>query len=1040
MREKIKIAYFATLFVYTAATAQMRVVLNNNPYINISSSAYLVIDNSNANAITTLGTGGNIISESETNVVKWNIGAATGNYIVPFTTGSLVKIPLAVNIVTAGVGASGSIIFSTYETATDANTVYPSDVSNMNSNCNNNNALYAVDRFWRIDAGSYTTKPTPVINFGYNDAANEIGATNTIIESKLKAERFNAGANAWETPQKLYGIANAILNTVSGVSVIPADFYKSWTLIDTTIMTIPISNITASSNTICSGNSSIITNSGATNYTLMPGALTTTTSFTVSPISITVYTITGSIGSGTATCTSAPSSAANTTITVNATPTIAIGSISSNTICSGQSVTLTPTGGSGSNYTITPGSATGSSFTISPTSTTVYTISGASALGCLSTAASNLTTTIIVNSTPTVGIASVSSNTICSGNSSIITPSGASSYTLLPNNTSGTSFTVSPTATTIYTISGSSTLACVSTAITNPTLTITVNTTPTVGIATVSSNTICSGNSSIITPSGASSYTLQPNNTSGTSFTVSPTATTIYTISGSSTLACVSTAITNPTLTITVNTTPTVGIATVSSNTICSGNSSIITPSGASSYTLQPNNTSGTSFTVSPTSTTIYTISGSSTLACVSTAITNPTLSITVDTSPTVGIASVVNNTICSGASAIITPSGAVSYTLLPNNTIGTSFTITPTSTTIYTISGISAAGCTSSLTSNPTVTITVSTTPTVTILSANNTTPCAGTSATIIPNGASTYTLLPTNAVGTSFTVAPTVTTTYTLVGVNALGCLSNAITNPTIQITSGIIPIQPASINNITCNGYNDGIIGLSILGGMATYSFTWSNSASTPTISGLASGNYSVIILSANSCTLAQTFTISEPIGIALTSGTLIGASCQQNATGSINLSLIGGTPAYQVNWSNGFSGLSNSNFPSGVYTATVTDQNNCKKQFVFTVDTLSISNSQCVDLLIPEVISPNGDGKNDFLVITKIEAFPNNILSIFNRWGSLVYQKKAYSNDWSGKANVSDAFGNGLLPSGTYFIVLDFGDEVSKPYNGYIELQY
>ena len=962
MREKIKIAYFATLFVYTAATAQMRVVLNNNPYINISSSAYLVIDNSNANAITTLGTGGNIISESETNVVKWNIGAATGNYIVPFTTGSLVKIPLAVNIVTAGVGASGSIIFSTYETATDANTVYPSDVSNMNSNCNNNNALYAVDRFWRIDAGSYTTKPTPVINFGYNDAANEIGATNTIIESKLKAERFNAGANAWETPQKLYGIANAILNTVSGVSVIPADFYKSWTLIDTTIMTIPISNITASSNTICSGNSSIITNSGATNYTLMPGALTTTTSFTVSPISITVYTITGSIGSGTATCTSAPSSAANTTITVNATPTIAIGSISSNTICSGQSVTLTPTGGSGSNYTITPGSATGSSFTISPTSTTVYTISGASALGCLSTAASNLTTTIIVNSTPTVGIASVSSNTICSGNSSIITPSGASSYTLLPNNTSGTSFTVSPTATTIYTISGSSTLACVSTAITNPTLTITVNTTPTVGIATVSSNTICSGNSSIITPSGASSYT------------------------------------------------------------------------------LQPNNTSGTSFTVSPTSTTIYTISGSSTLACVSTAITNPTLSITVDTSPTVGIASVVNNTICSGASAIITPSGAVSYTLLPNNTIGTSFTITPTSTTIYTISGISAAGCTSSLTSNPTVTITVSTTPTVTILSANNTTPCAGTSATIIPNGASTYTLLPTNAVGTSFTVAPTVTTTYTLVGVNALGCLSNAITNPTIQITSGIIPIQPASINNITCNGYNDGIIGLSILGGMATYSFTWSNSASTPTISGLASGNYSVIILSANSCTLAQTFTISEPIGIALTSGTLIGASCQQNATGSINLSLIGGTPAYQVNWSNGFSGLSNSNFPSGVYTATVTDQNNCKKQFVFTVDTLSISNSQCVDLLIPEVISPNGDGKNDFLVITKIEAFPNNILSIFNRWGSLVYQKKAYSNDWSGKANVSDAFGNGLLPSGTYFIVLDFGDEVSKPYNGYIELQY
>ena len=202
----------------------------------------------------------------------------------------------------------------------------------------------------------------------------------------------------------------------------------------------------------------------------------------------------------------------------------------------------------------------------------------------------------------------------------------------------------------------------------------------------------------------------------------------------------------------------------------------------------------------------------------------------------------------------------------------------------------------------------------------------------------------------------------------------------------------------------------------------------------------GIYSVSVLSINSCSVVQSFTITEPPAIALTSSSVIAASCQQNATGVINLALTGGTAPYQVNWNNGFSGLSNSNFPSGVYTATITDQNNCKKQFVFTIDTLSINNPQCVELLIPEIISPNGDGKNDFLVISKIELFPDNTLSIFNRWGSLVYQKKAYKNDWGGKANVSSTIGNGLLPAGTYFIVLDFGDSVSKTYNGYIELQY
>ncbi len=102
----------------TLAISQTQLVLNNNVYINIENSAFLVIDRGNSNAITTSGTGGNIISESEMDVVKWNITDSIGNYTVPFATtpisqgGNGTKIPLTLDKVTSG-SNDGSIMFST---------------------------------------------------------------------------------------------------------------------------------------------------------------------------------------------------------------------------------------------------------------------------------------------------------------------------------------------------------------------------------------------------------------------------------------------------------------------------------------------------------------------------------------------------------------------------------------------------------------------------------------------------------------------------------------------------------------------------------------------------------------------------------------------------------------------------------------------------------------------------------------------------------------------------------------------------------------
>lgn len=223
----------------TSMHAQM--VLNNNPFVVInggtsSTPAYLVINNSSASGITlaTAQVNGGIKSESEFNMVKWNIGTGTGNFSVPFTKSSAgPAMPVSVNITGAGTGA-GSILFSTYPGATWDNATYmPSDVTNMNSAVGGpNNSAMVVDRFWILDASSYTAKPTASLSFTYDDP--EWSATgNSITEGNLGAQRFNTPAGNWDNylPQ---GISNTATNMVNAVPATPTDFFRSWTLVDHT--------------------------------------------------------------------------------------------------------------------------------------------------------------------------------------------------------------------------------------------------------------------------------------------------------------------------------------------------------------------------------------------------------------------------------------------------------------------------------------------------------------------------------------------------------------------------------------------------------------------------------------------------------------------------------------------------------------------------------------------------------------------------------------------------------------------------------------
>ncbi|KZS40849.1 hypothetical protein AWE51_24565 [Aquimarina aggregata] len=77
----------------------------------------------------------------------------------------------------------------------------------------------------------------------------------------------------------------------------------------------------------------------------------------------------------------------------------------------------------------------------------------------------------------------------------------------------------------------------------------------------------------------------------------------------------------------------------------------------------------------------------------------------------------------------------------------------------------------------------------------------------------------------------------------------------------------------------------------------------------------------------------------------------------------------------------------------------------------------------DLEIFTAVSPNGDGFNDTFIIQGISELPNNELSIFNRWGVEVYNKKGYDNSWAGISEGRATIAKGEeLPVGTYYYVL------------------
>jgi gliding motility-associated-like protein len=120
---------------------------------------------------------------------------------------------------------------------------------------------------------------------------------------------------------------------------------------------------------------------------------------------------------------------------------------------------------------------------------------------------------------------------------------------------------------------------------------------------------------------------------------------------------------------------------------------------------------------------------------------------------------------------------------------------------------------------------------------------------------------------------------------------------------------------------------------------------------------------------------------------------------------------------------------------------TDEVNCSRQdslqyricngFDCDTSTLKVW-IRCPKVKIYSGFSPNDDNVNDVFVISNIELYPDNEVTIFNRFGNQVFFKRGYANDWKG------IWQDRPLPDGTYFYFVELKDAENTVLTGYLQL--
>ncbi|MDB0039732.1 PKD domain-containing protein [Polaribacter sp.] len=184
----------------------------------------------------------------------------------------------------------------------------------------------------------------------------------------------------------------------------------------------------------------------------------------------------------------------------------------------------------------------------------------------------------------------------------------------------------------------------------------------------------------------------------------------------------------------------------------------------------------------------------------------------------------------------------------------------------------------------------------------------------------------------------------TYSLEVVDDKLCVIN---QTYILTEPDIIVINTVSKNDILCFGDATGAIEINITGGTPTevspgtfeYGYSWTGpngfTSNAQNISSLLAGTYTIEVTDELGCIERTDIELTQPTAIEI-DYTKTDVTCYGEADGSIDISVNGGNPPYQISWSNLGNGFSQSNLSAGNYIATIIDENLCEANVTITIE--------------------------------------------------------------------------------------------------------
>jgi hypothetical protein len=653
---------------------------------------------------------------------------------------------------------------------------------------------------------------------------------------------------------------------------------------------------------VCAGQTTTLTASGGVSYAWNTNASGSTLPVTPLTLPFTTYTVTATAANG---CT------ATATRSVEVSPTVVPTVSAPTSVCPGSIATLTASGPSGATFAWSTGGV-GNVITPTVSAPTSYTVT-ATLNGCSGTAVAS----VGIRPAPSVSIAKTDAACGQPTGSALAIGSGGTAPFQYRWADGQTGSSLSGLAAGTYNLTVTDAAGCTA----SGSVVIGNTNGPTASIAVPP--TVCAGrqvNLNAGTSGGALPYTyLWSNGATNATLQITAATAATYTVTVRDANGCTSVA----EVPVTVHTPPTPNI--VGNSAVCSGQSLSLSGAGGVSYVWSTGATTNT-ISVAPTAPVSIGLTATDASGCTA----SVTRSISLHPQPTAVISGTL--TICAGETTVLTASGGLAYSWSSGQSNPVAV-LTPAATTSYMVTVVNEFGCSATTTRQ----VTVNPVPPATINGDRVT--CAGNTVRLSAGGGSIYNWS-TGQNTAAIDVSPTASATYTVTVSNG-SCAATAVHNVLVDPR----PVVTIGGNTLICSG------GSTVLTGFGGNTYIWSTGANSQniTVEPAVPTTYTVTVTNTAGCTATGTATVTLRPATVLA---LVRRDAACNLpTGSITVSVSGGTAPFNYTWSNGATTTNLSNVAGDTYTVTTTDVHGCTASAVATLGntagpTLSVSGGQVI----------------------------------------------------------------------------------------------